>query len=330
MKVMLTTLAVVSLVSSYGLLAQQAVAANGPTQVSSARADPLHSVYVLGPDDQIAIWALGAEEISQKPVRIDPSGYIDLPMLGRIRASGFTAEQFKGELVSRLRSYVKEPQVSVSIAEFRSQPVSVIGAVKNPGVHQLQGRKTLVEILSLAGGLAPDAGYSVKITRRLEWGPIPLPTATRDATGSFSVADVGLKPLMEAKNPECNIIIKPHDVISVPRAEMVYVMGEVAKPGGFALNEHESVSALQALSMAGGVTRAAAPKSAKILRANPGTAKRGEVGVDLKQVLAGKSGDVPLQAEDILFVPNNTAKSVSLRAIETAVQMGVGIVIWRH
>jgi polysaccharide export outer membrane protein len=301
-----------------------------PAQADSAETDAFRSGYVLGPDDEIAIWALGAEEISQKPVRIDPGGYIDLPLLGRMRASGFTTEQLKSELVARLRSYINEPQVSVNIMEFRSQPVSVIGAVKNPGVHQLQGRKTLVEILSLAGGLAPDAGSSVKITRRLERGPVPLPAASRDASGNFSVAEVSLKQLMAAKNPESNIIIRPDDVISVPRAEMVYVMGEVAKPGGYVLNERETMSALQALSLAGGVTRVSGLQRAKILRVVPGTNNREELSVDLKRMLAGKSPDAQLQPEDILLVPNNLAKGATLRAIESAIQIGTGLVIWRR
>jgi polysaccharide export outer membrane protein len=301
-----------------------------PAQADSAETDVFRSSYVLGPDDEIAIWALGAEEISQKPVRIDPGGYIDLPLLGRMRASGFTTEQLKSELVARLRSYINEPQVSVNIMEFRSQPVSVIGAVKNPGVHQLQGRKTLVEILSLAGGLAPDAGSSVKITRRLERGPVPLPAASQDASGNFSVAEVSLKQLMAAKNPESNIIIRPDDVISVPRAEMVYVMGEVAKPGGYVLNERETMSALQALSLAGGVTRVSGLQRAKILRVVPGTNNREELSVDLKRMLAGKSPDAQLQPEDILLVPNNLAKGATLRAIESAIQIGTGLVIWRR
>jgi polysaccharide export outer membrane protein len=301
-----------------------------PAQADSAETDAFRSGYVLGPDDEIAIWALGAEEISQKPVRIDPGGYIDLPLLGRMRASGFTTEQLKSELVARLRSYINEPQVSVNIMEFRSQPVSVIGAVKNPGVHQLQGRKTLVEILSLAGGLAPDAGSSVKITRRLERGPVPLPAASQDASGNFSVAEVSLKQLMAAKNPESNIIIRPDDVISVPRAEMVYVMGEVAKPGGYVLNERETMSALQALSLAGGVTRVSGLQRAKILRVVPGTNNREELSVDLKRMLAGKSPDAQLQPEDILLVPNNLAKGATLRAIESAIQIGTGLVIWRR
>jgi polysaccharide export outer membrane protein len=131
--------------------------------------EQLRSTYVLGPEDQIAIRALDAEEISDKPLRIDLSGYIRLPMAGRLGASGLTIEQLEAQLVERLKTFIRESEVPVSITEFRSQPVSVIGAVKNPGVHQLQGRKTLIEILSLAGGL--DRAASPQNSRILRPSP---------------------------------------------------------------------------------------------------------------------------------------------------------------
>ena len=159
---------------------------------------------------------------------------------------------------TRFKAYVHDPVVTAGIAEFRSQPVSVLGAVKNPGVHQILGNKSLFEILSLAGGLSPDAGNIVNITRRKERGSIPLPTARPDATGEFIIADVGVKSILDAKNPEQNIVIQPDDVISVPRGDMVYVIGSVRRSGGFMLNEKEAISVLQALSMAEGLERTAA------------------------------------------------------------------------
>jgi polysaccharide export outer membrane protein len=292
--------------------------------------EQLRSTYVLGPEDQITIRALDAEEISDKPVRIDFSGYIRLPMAGRLRASGLTIEQLEAQLVERLKTFIREPEVSVSITEFRSQPVSVIGAVRNPGVHQLQGRKTLIEILSLAGGLNTDAGHTIKITRRLEWGRVPLRTAADDPTAQFSVAQVSVKAIMEAKNPEENIIVRPYDVISVPRAQMVYVTGQVQRSGGFVLNERETLSVLQALILAGGLNPAASPQNSRILRPSPGASNRTELAVDLKKILAGKAQDLPLQPEDILFVPASTPKKAAIRALEAAIQVGTGIVIWRR
>lgn len=294
----------------------------------------LRSTYVLGPEDLIIIRALEAEEITEKPVRIDMSGYIRLPLAGRVHAAGLTVEQLEAELTTQLKTYLKHPQVAVTITEFRSQPVSIMGAVNTPGVHQLQGRKTLVEILSLAGGVQPDAGHSIKITRHLEWGRIPLPNATDDPTGQFSVGEVSLKAITEAKNPAENILIRPNDVISVPRAETIYVIGEVRKPGGFMLRARESVSVLQALSLAEGLARTAGPKNAKILRTAPGGSQRTEIPIDLSKVLAGKATDVALQPEDILFVPNNTPKNVAVRSLETMLGMGTaigtGMIIYRR
>src|SRR5437879_5941760 len=108
--------------------------------------EQLRSAYVLGPDDQITIRALDAEEISDKPLRVDMSGFIRLPMVGRLKASGLTIEQLETELASRLKQYIQEPEVAVSVVEFRSQPVSVIGAADHPGVRQLQGSKTRGEL----------------------------------------------------------------------------------------------------------------------------------------------------------------------------------------
>ena|SRR5579872_6396462 len=224
------------------------------------------ATYQLGPDDVISIKATDAEDLSDKAIRIGSNGYITLPMVGRVHAGGLTTEEVEKELILRLKPFIRNPEVFVSLVELRSQPVSVIGAVKAPGVQQLQGRKTLVEMLSLAGGAREDSGYRVKITRKKEWGSIPLPNAAMDASGQFSIAEVSLKDIMEAKNPAENIAIMPNDVISVPRAEMVYVIGEVKRPGGFVLGETANMSVLQALSMASGLERTAASARAKILR----------------------------------------------------------------
>src|SRR5581483_7986366 len=108
--------------------------------------------------DSIKIWPLDVGEITDKPIKIDTSGNIDLPLLGRIQAGGLTVDQFEADLLQRLHSEVRSPRVSVEVVEFGSQPVTIMGAVNQPGVHQLQGRKTLAEVLSMAGGLKADCG----------------------------------------------------------------------------------------------------------------------------------------------------------------------------
>ena len=291
-------------------------------RAATGSATEIRTMYLLGPDDQIVIHASDVPEVSDKPLRLDLSGDINMPMVGRIHAGGLTAEQLEAELIERLKVYLTNPEVAVTVAEFHSQPVSVVGEVTSPGVQQLQGRKTLLEILSMSGGLRPDAGPSVRIARGLEWGRIPLPGAADDTTGKFSVAEVDLKSLLAARNPEKNIVIRPYDVISVPRAEIVYVVGEVGKAGPLVLGEGYTISVLAAVSSAGGVLRTAAANRAMILRPIMGGPRRAELPVDLKKIMSGQANDVPLLAGDILFVPDSAGKRATARVVEAVVQMG--------
>src|SRR5580700_9125077 len=208
---------------------------------------PGSDTYMLGAGDQIVVRVPDVEEIDNKTVPIDLKGNLNLPVVGRIQASGLTTEQLEAAIADRLKKYLVKPDVSVYLFEMRSQPVSILGQVQTPGVHQLQGQKNLFEVLSLAGGLRPEAGNVIEITRRLEWGPIPLPGAANDSTGQFSVGSVEVRSVMNASNPAENILIKPNDVISVPRADTIYVIGAVKKPGAYVLGEHRTLSALQVL-----------------------------------------------------------------------------------
>jgi polysaccharide biosynthesis/export protein len=279
--------------------------------------------YVLGVGDQISVWALAAEEISDKPIPIGPSGYVNFPLVGRLRVTGMTVEGLEAELNKRLAVYIKDPQVTVTVTQYSSKPVSLIGAVNQPGVHQIERPLTLVEALSLAGGLSNNAGPKVKITRRLEWGTLPLPDAKSDASGTFSVAELYLSEIIRAKNPEKNIMVQPHDVITVPTADTVYIIGAVHKPGGFLLTDRDNVSLLTALSMAGGMdNRVAAAKSVRLLRRLPEQSERAELLVNVRDILDGKSPDQLLEADDIVFVPDSRAKAIAAKIIQTAVQLG--------
>jgi polysaccharide export outer membrane protein len=305
--------------------------AGSPSFAQDAPApDRADSGYVLGADDLISVHALDAEEINDKPVRIDGDGYIRLPLAGRIKASGLTSEQLEDAIDEHLKTYIRVPQTTVSVIEFHSQRVSVLGSVKSPGIHQLEGHRTVVEVLALAGGLSDDAGNILKITRRIEQGRIPLPSAVDDPTGKFSVADINLKEIINAKNPAQNILIAPDDVISVPRALMVYVIGTVPRPGGYILGEDASFSVLKAVSLAGGIDRGASPQHARILRKTANNGNRQEIPVNLKTILAGHAGDVPLEPEDILFIPSSEAKTAVGRAAEAAVQITTGVLIYHY
>ncbi len=285
--------------------------------------------YVLGPDDQVTIHVVESDEINGKAYRVDEKGNLDLPFIGSLRVAGLTVHQVEAQVTDKLRVYIRDPQVSVFLSEMRSQPVSVIGAVNTPGVHQLQGHKTLIEMLSLAGGLRQDAGYRIKITRHIEWGTIPLKDAAIDPTGQFSVAEVSLKGLMDASSPEQNVAILPNDVITVPVAEMIYVIGDVKKSGGFVLGERNHITVLQALAMAEGLGQAPKVSEARILRIAPGSDTREEVVVDLKKILAGRATDMAMRSNDILFVPTDGFKRLGTRTLESMFAIGSGMAIYR-
>ena len=213
--------------------------------------------------------------------------------------------------------------MAVTVTEFRSQPVSVIGAVGQSGVRQLEGRKTLIEMLSLAGGVTAEAGPTLRISRRLDSGPIPLPNAAADPSGGFSVADIDLKSLLDGTSPDKNIVILPHDVITIPRADVVFVIGEVGRPGSVPLSGGPSVTVMEAVSSAGGWLRTASASNARILRKAPTDKKRAEVKVDLEQMMRGKADDLVLEAGDILVVPTNKGKRFAMRAVEIAISAGL-------
>jgi polysaccharide biosynthesis/export protein len=284
--------------------------------------------YVLGPEDQISIRALEADEISDKPVRISGDGFVNLAMIGRVHAAGLTVGQLETELSTRLEKYISHAQVTVQVTEFRSQPVSVLGAVNTTGAVQLRGRRSLLEVISLAGGLRQDAGSNVTITRQLSRGKLPLANAKTDVGNEFSIATVNLREIMNGRRPDENIAILPNDVITVPKAPLVYVLGEVNKPGGFVLDGRDSLSSLQAVALAGGLNKTAHASKSRLLRFEPGKTDRTETVTNLKSILEGQAPDINLHADDILFVPNNISKSASLRALEMAINVGTGIAIW--
>jgi len=323
------------------LAAQQAAppayTANRPAQLTAAANDGTDSVvkpkvsesYRLGPNDSISVRCMNAEEFTDTPFRVDTDGQVTLPMVGRVEASGLTVRQLETNLKEKLSKYIIDPQVVVRLVEARSHPVSVIGAVHQPGVHQLDGAKRLLELLSQAGGLRQDAGQVITLTRRLEWGRIPLQTEHTDESGKFSVAEIDLKELTAGTNPANNVEICPFDVISVPMAELIYVVGEVKKPGGFTIAHPDAVSVLQALSLAEGLQTMAYAKKAKILRQSDG-GNRAEIPVDLPRLLAGQLSDIPMMPGDILFVPKNQAKSAGVKVMDAAIQMTTGVIIYRR
>ena len=290
------------------------------------------SGYVLGPDDQIVIHAIDSPEISDKPILIGTNGNITLPLVGRVKAGGLSVEQLENELNTQLKKYVKDPQIAITVTEFRSQPVSVFGAVGTPGVIQLRGRKTLYEVIAMAGGLRETAGSSITVTRRRENGEVPLPGSKVDPTGQFSTAELNVQEILAGKNPAENIEIKPNDVISVSEADsnMIYVVGDVEHSGGFTLGGRRTISVLMALSMAGGLGRTAKPDKARIIRSIPGEPKPREVAVNLSQILKGKAEDIGLRPQDVLVVPTSSHKVFTTYSIPAVVSAAAYAAIYRY
>jgi len=216
----------------------------------------------------------------------------------------------------------------VSVTEFQSQPVSVLGAVGRPGVVQLEGRKTLLEILTLSGGLEEGHGSTITITRMNEYGTIPLESAT-PVEPDHNTAQVSVRSLMNASRPQDNILIMPYDVISVSEAELVYVMGDVVRPGGFVIDERGTMSVLQALALAQGIGPDARGQDSGIIRPVPG----GEsvfIEVNVRDLLAAKKGvvDVMLQPDDILLVPTSLARGTLRSVMDSTVRALTNVAIY--
>lgn len=286
--------------------------------------------YVLGPGDQVQLHVEDMDEIPQGPIRIDPNGMISLPLIGQVHAGGLTVPGLHDLLTERYGKYLHNPDVTVNVAGMESRPVSVIGEVANPGIHQLSGPTRLLDVLSLSGGLKPDAGPTVLVTRQARWGQLQGAEVKDDAATGASTESFALDDLLRLKAPDDNILLRPGDVVSVPRGELVYVVGDVKKAGGFVLSRHRTISVLEALTMAEGLGPDSAAGSARILRPNPnGEGDHTLIPVNVTKIFEGKEPDVRLYADDILFVPHSGFKVGSRRAIEAAIGITTGVLVYR-
>ncbi len=270
--------------------------------------------YTMGPDDQILIRSSQVPEINERPFRIDADGFVELPIVGKIRAGGITLQAFEKELTNRLREFVRDPQVFVSLAQFRGEPVFFVGAFGAPGIYPLSGRRTLVEMLTVVGGISPNATRRIKITRRTDYGPMPLPNAVENVEKKISTVEISLNSLSENINPEEDIVLQPYDVISAERAERVYVSGDVARAASIELGERSSISIAQALTEAGGFAPTAKRNQVRVLRLISGTDRRAEILVDAGRVFEGKDRDFPLLPNDVVYVPSSKLQEFALRS----------------
>ncbi|MFQ5777053.1 MAG: polysaccharide biosynthesis/export family protein [Terriglobia bacterium] len=325
--------------------------------VRSAGSLPAFTIpeYRIGPGDLVDVTVFEAPELNRSS-RVSAGGRVSLPLLGAVQAAGLTPRELEVALQDLLRrSYMKAPHVGVFVREMQSHPVSVFGAVERPGVFQIRGAKTLLEMLSLAEGLAEDAGDTVIVMRGAgfrsnseECGVNPagaLPGFPADpeigAVGGRQAqsihcddrgeaVEITLKDLLESADPQFNVPVYPGDIVKVTRAGVVYVVGEVRRPGGFLLSSNENISVLQALARAEGLTRTAARSRSRIIRTDKDTGVRAEIPLDLDEILAGRAPDPLLRPKDIVFVPNSAARSAILRGLEVTLQTISGVLIFRR
>ncbi|WP_419807109.1 polysaccharide biosynthesis/export family protein [Terriglobus sp.] len=298
-------------------------------QATLQRREAPSAEYSLGPGDQVRIMVADVDNLPDRPIRIDPVGQIDLPLVGTVQAAGLTPEQLRAALQTKFAKYVTDPQVTVNVAEYESRPVSVLGSVTHAGVYQMTSPKHLVDVLSLAGGTAPDAGATVVVTRQTDRGSLSVAGLQTEKSGSSSIVHISLNALTSGSRPSDNILIQPDDVITVPKAEVIYVLGNVRRAGGFSLASHPSMTVLQAVTLAEGFTPNAAASHARILRKVEENAPAKEIKVDASRILAGKEPDQPLFANDILFIPNSAWKASSKRALEAAIGVSTAAAIYR-
>jgi polysaccharide export outer membrane protein len=275
-------------------------------------------------------------------------------LIGQVRASGLTTRQFEAVLEELLRrTYMKDPHVSVFVKEMESHPVSVFGAVKKPGVFQVRTGKTLIEVLSMAEGLAEDAGDTVIVMRHEDTGstaaakssdpgaatqaPGPANAGSHDRTqaaadpaGNNRSLEIDLRDLLSSGDQRLNVPVYPGDVVKVKRAGIVYVVGEVGKPGGYVLKTNENVSILQAIALAGGLTHTSAAGRARIIRTETATGERRELPIHVNRILQGKEPDQLLQSKDIVFIPNSAGKAALYRSTDGILGVVGSALIYRY
>lgn len=312
------------------------------TPASSRNAD-----YRVGSGDLLDIRVFDAPDLSGE-FRISGDGTVSLPLLGPMAVDGLTTGELQRALTDTLAAtYMKDPTVTVQVAEMGSHGVSVVGAVRSPGVFQLRAPVTLLEVLAMAEGLSEDAGETVLVVPRGTPGAssqapgrdqapgtsvtsqTPLDSARGPASDIEAVSDSGapagavevsLSRLLDDADATENVMVQPGDIVRVQHTGIVYVVGEVNNPGGFPIGSRQRLTIPQALALAGGMTRTAADGSARIIRTDS-EGRRSEIPVDLNEAMDGEDSDIVLHSKDVIFIPNSTAKSLARGAVDALVRM---------
>jgi len=263
----------------------------------------------IGASDLIAVSVYDAPELT-RTVRVDADGFIRLPMLGeRIKAAGLMPAELESAIVKALEAaqLIVDPFVTVTVAEYESRPISVAGAVKQPIRFQAVGSVTLLDAITRAGGLSPEAGPEILVSRT-QAGP--------DGTPASLVERIPVRGLFDAADPELNVRLTGGEEIRIPEVGKVYVVGNVKKPGAFPVQDATQTSVLKVLALAEGLEPYAA-KEAYIYRREGGPGgKKNEIPIELNKIMQRKAPDALLVANDILYVPDNTGRRNAISALQ--------------
>jgi polysaccharide biosynthesis/export protein len=259
--------------------------------------------YAVGPEDLLAVAFLNAEDMNRE-VRVNGQGEISLPLVGSIKVSGLSPQDIEKRLAQLYREeeYIKSPQITVQVKEYRHQRVMVTGAVKNPGALEMIGPRTLLEMLGAAGGITDKAGDMVQVVRAQSASGVRKSVqgeAMRPFSPGTETIIIDLKRLLSQGTSQLNLPIKNGDVVYVPYARFAYVLGAVLKPTNVPVKDN--ITATQAVAMAGGQHPILASNRVTITRLND-KGKIMTLSLDLGKVTAGKEGDIPLKENDIVYV----------------------------
>ena len=263
----------------------------------------------IGPGDMLDVSVYNVPELSQK-VRVSAAGDAYLALIGYVHLDGLTADQAQALIEQKLvdGAFLKSPHVTVYVADYTNQGVSVMGEIAHPGIYPVTGERRLMDLIAAAGGLTPRAGRVVYITHR-DHPKDPITVALNgDATDAKS-----------------NVDILPGDTVMFSKAGVVYVVGDVGHASGFIMDNNESLTVLQAIALAGGTNRTAKLDGAQIIRKTPKGPE--QIPIPLKKILSAKAKDMPLQADDVLFVPSSAAKSFMGRSMEAILQITTGLAL---
>jgi len=301
----------------------------------------LYGGYIISPGDILNIHVADEEDMTGI-YQVTQDGKITLPLLSDpINAAGVTTFYLSNQISDQLlkQQILLHPAVTVFIAREMGQSVSVLGAVGRPGIITLEKPTTLVELISLAGGLNANAGPTLTISSKATTASAVSPEASGDASHAkaysiqSNVTSVNISDLMSGKNPGANVLIRSGDVVTVSLAPIVYVVGAVTMPGAFTVQDsHASMTVMKAIAMAQGPQPTAALSRAMIVRQSSDDASRQEITVDLKKIMTAKSTDQVLQENDILFVPQSAMKAtlhqmatIATQAAATTAGYGLGL-----